>query len=136
MKQQQKLFDFYIGFMTFRDSLKQEMKLLKHEVELLPKDRRKEALRMRKEQLEHEQVERERGFVERLNESHESAMKRLSDTHKAAKLVVLYLFLGTPIKKYFLPYESLFSASLLSCVVVLLSQWKSDEETNIEGRNY
>ena len=30
----------------FRDSLKQEMKLLKHEVELLPKDRRKEALRL------------------------------------------------------------------------------------------
>ena len=29
----------------FRDSLKQEMKLLKHEVELLPKDRRKDALR-------------------------------------------------------------------------------------------
>ena len=48
------------------------MKLLKHEVELLPKERRKEALRMRKEQLEQEQVERERGFVERLNESHES----------------------------------------------------------------
>jgi len=37
---------------------------------------------MRKEQLEREQVERERGFVERLNESHESAMKRLADTHK------------------------------------------------------
>ena len=94
--------------MTFRDSLKQEMKLLKHEVELLPKDRRKEALRMRKEQLEHEQVERERGFVERLNESHESAMKRLSDTHTAAKLVVLYLFLGTPIKSTFFPMSPYF----------------------------
>ena len=38
--------------------------------------------RIRKDQLEREQVDRERGFVERLNESHESAMKRLSDTHK------------------------------------------------------
>merc|ERR1711962_1820510 len=46
---------------SFRESLKQEVKLLKCEVELLP---------------------RERSFVERLNESHESHMKRLSDTHK------------------------------------------------------
>ena len=29
-----------------------------------------------------EHVLRERGFVERLNESHESHMKRLSDTHR------------------------------------------------------
>merc|ERR1712029_463886 len=67
---------------TFRESLKQETKLLKHEVELLPKDRRKEALKMRKEQLEKEHVDRERGFVERLSDSHESHMKRLSDTHR------------------------------------------------------
>merc|ERR1719347_726067 len=67
---------------AFRESLKQETKLLKHEVELLPKDKRKEALRLRKEQLEREHVDRERGFVERLNESHESHMKRLSDTHR------------------------------------------------------
>merc|ERR1711962_1397440 len=66
----------------FRESLKQEVKLLKCEVELLPKDRRKEALKMRKDQLEREHVLRERGFVERLNESHESHMERLSDTHK------------------------------------------------------
>merc|ERR1719342_61262 len=67
---------------TFRESLKQETKLLKHEVELLPKDRRKEALKMRKEQLEREHIEREKSFVERLSESHESHMKRLSDTHR------------------------------------------------------
>jgi len=35
----------------FRESLKQEVKLLKCEVELLPKDRRKEALKLRKDQL-------------------------------------------------------------------------------------
>merc|ERR1711874_578981 len=46
----------------FRESLKQEVKLLKCEVELLPKDRRKEALKMRKDQLEREHVLRERGF--------------------------------------------------------------------------
>merc|ERR1711974_397523 len=67
---------------TFRESLKQETKLLKHEVELLPKDRRKEALKIRKEQLGREHVDRERCFVERLNETHENHMKRLSDTHR------------------------------------------------------
>merc|ERR1719397_631508 len=67
---------------TFRESLKQETKLLKHEVELLPKDRRKEALKIRKEQLESEHVDRERCFVERLNETHENHMKRLTDTHR------------------------------------------------------
>merc|ERR1712002_209949 len=67
---------------SFRESLKQEVKLLKCEVELLPKDRRKEALKLRKDQLEREHVLRERSFVERLNESHESHMKRLSDTHR------------------------------------------------------
>jgi len=67
---------------SFRESLKQETKLLKHEVELLPKDRRKEALKLRKEQLEREHIEREKSFVDRLNESHESHMKRLSDTHR------------------------------------------------------
>merc|ERR1719211_993424 len=66
----------------FRESLKQEVKLLKCEVELLPKDRRKEALKIRKEQLEREHVDRERGFVERLNETHENHMKRLADTHR------------------------------------------------------
>ena len=67
---------------TFRESLKQETKLLKHEVELLPKDRRKESLKIRKEQLEREHVDRERCFVERLNETHENHMKRLGDTHR------------------------------------------------------
>merc|ERR1712095_44829 len=59
-----------------------ETKLLKHEVELLPKDRRKEALKMRKDQLEREHIDRERCFQERLHESHETRMKRLSDTHR------------------------------------------------------
>ncbi len=40
---------------AFRDGLKREMKLLKHEVELLPKERRKEELKLRKELMEKEQ---------------------------------------------------------------------------------
>ena len=45
---------------TFREGLKQELKLLKHEVELLPKDRRKEELKARKERMEKDQQNRVR----------------------------------------------------------------------------
>ena len=43
---------------SFRESLKTEGKLLKQEVELLPKDRRKEELKHRKESLENDQQRR------------------------------------------------------------------------------
>lgn len=43
---------------VFREGLKQEMKHLKQEVETLPKDHRKEALRRRKEEKEIENQER------------------------------------------------------------------------------
>ncbi|XP_018015536.1 serine/threonine-protein kinase 10 isoform X1 [Hyalella azteca] len=68
---------------SFRDSLKIELKLLKQEVDLLPKDVRKEALRSRKEHLESDQAEREKAFLERLHQNHESSMKRLSEEHRA-----------------------------------------------------
>ena len=45
---------------AFREGLKQELKLLKHEVELLPKDRRKEELKARKERMEKDQQSRVR----------------------------------------------------------------------------
>ena len=48
---------------TFRESLKQELKLLKQEVDLLPKSERKEALKARKEALEHDQQHREQLFL-------------------------------------------------------------------------
>ena len=67
---------------TFRESLKQELKLLKQEVDLLPKSERKEALKARKEALEHDQQHREQLFLAKLNDVHESSLKRLSDTHK------------------------------------------------------
>ena len=47
---------------TFRESLKQEMKLLKQEVDLLPKSERKETLKARKEALEGDQNHREQLF--------------------------------------------------------------------------
>ena len=56
---------------SFRDSLKTELKLLKQEIDLLPKDVRKEALRSRKEHLETDQAEREKAFLERMHQNHE-----------------------------------------------------------------
>ncbi len=67
---------------AFRESLKQELKLLKQESELLPKDRRKEQYKARKEALEQDQQHREQLFLTKLNDTHESSLKRLSDTHK------------------------------------------------------
>ena len=48
---------------SFRESLKTEAKLLKQEVELLPKDRRKDELKQRKEALENDQHRRVRMFT-------------------------------------------------------------------------
>lgn len=48
---------------TFREGLKQEVKLLKHEIELMPKDRRKEEFKHRKENLEREQKRRVRNRI-------------------------------------------------------------------------
>ena len=42
----------------FREGLKQELKLLKQEVDMLPKDQRKDALRRKKEEKEIEQAEK------------------------------------------------------------------------------
>lgn len=67
---------------AFRESLKNDSKLLKQEVELMPKDKRKDILRVRKEKLDFEHAERERAFVDKLNEQHELSMKRLSDSHR------------------------------------------------------
>nr|CAD7571689.1 unnamed protein product [Timema californicum] len=66
----------------FRDGLKQELRLLKQEVDLMPKDRRKNIFKTRKEKLEADHEEREKLFLEKLNENHESSLRRLSDTHR------------------------------------------------------
>lgn len=67
---------------AFRESLKTELKLLKQEIDLLPKDRRKEAFRSRKERLDLDQSEREKSFLEKLHEAHEVSLKRLGDDHR------------------------------------------------------
>ncbi|XP_026672500.1 serine/threonine-protein kinase 10 isoform X3 [Ceratina calcarata] len=66
----------------FREGLKQELRLLKQEVDLMPKDKRKSAFKIRKEKLETEHEEREKHFLDKLNESHELSLRRLSDSHR------------------------------------------------------
>lgn len=39
---------------AFKDRLKQEMKIMKQEMDMLPRQQRKDALRMKKDQMEHE----------------------------------------------------------------------------------
>ncbi|KAK7020281.1 hypothetical protein SK128_006864, partial [Halocaridina rubra] len=67
---------------AFRESLKTELKLLKQEIDLLPKDKRKEAFKIRKERLDVDQTEREKIFLEKLHEAHEVSLKRLGDDHR------------------------------------------------------
>ncbi|XP_050421014.1 serine/threonine-protein kinase 10 isoform X2 [Adelges cooleyi] len=66
----------------FREGLKQELRLLKQEVDLKPKERRKNLFKDKKEKLETEHEEREKLFLEKLNENHESSLSRLSDAHQ------------------------------------------------------
>lgn len=67
---------------AFRESLKTELKLLKQEIDLLPKDKRKDVFKTRKERLDMDQSEREKSFLERLHEAHEMSLKRLGDDHR------------------------------------------------------
>ncbi|XP_044582526.1 serine/threonine-protein kinase 10 isoform X2 [Cotesia glomerata] len=66
----------------FREGLKQELRLLKQEVDLMPKEKRKNAFKAKKEKLEAEHEEREKIYVEKLHESHDSTLRRLSDSHR------------------------------------------------------
>ncbi|XP_025162185.1 serine/threonine-protein kinase 10 isoform X3 [Harpegnathos saltator] len=66
----------------FREGLKQELRLLKQEIDLMPKDKRKSAFKIRKEKLETEHEDREKLFLEKLNESHEMSLRRLSDGYR------------------------------------------------------
>lgn len=68
--------------MQFRDSLKQELRLLKQEIDLLPKDKRKDEFRKRKAAMEYEHEEREKHFLASLSESHELALRRISEIYR------------------------------------------------------
>ncbi|XP_055530162.1 serine/threonine-protein kinase 10 isoform X2 [Wyeomyia smithii] len=66
----------------FRDSLKQEIRLLKQEVDLLPKEKRKDEFRKRKTAMELEHEEREKSFLATLSENHELALRRISEIYR------------------------------------------------------
>ncbi|CAK1597370.1 unnamed protein product [Parnassius mnemosyne] len=66
----------------FRDTLKQELRLLKQEVELLAKERRKETYRQRRARLDAEHAERERAFVAALADSADAVLRRVHEHHR------------------------------------------------------
>lgn len=66
----------------FREGLKQELRLLKTEIDMMPKDRRKNEFKTRKDHLEADHEDREKLFLEKLNENHECSLRRLSDSHR------------------------------------------------------
>ncbi|XP_050359321.1 serine/threonine-protein kinase 10 isoform X2 [Nymphalis io] len=66
----------------FRDTLKQELRLLKQEVELVAKERRKEAYRSRRTRLDAEHASRERAFVAALADAGDAVLRRVHDKHR------------------------------------------------------
>uniref|UniRef100_A0A914GYF4 Protein kinase domain-containing protein n=1 Tax=Globodera rostochiensis TaxID=31243 RepID=A0A914GYF4_GLORO len=67
---------------VFRDRLRQEQKIMKQEVEMLPKAQRKNVSRQRKEQLERHQCERESDYVEQQMRTSEAVLLRARDRHR------------------------------------------------------
>ncbi|CAL8077586.1 unnamed protein product [Orchesella dallaii] len=67
----------------FREDLQQEVRLLRQEIGEMHEDARESTWRSRKEQLDRDQHNRERQFLEKLNESHDSRMKRENEIHRS-----------------------------------------------------
>lgn len=55
---------------------------MKQEIDLLPKDKRKDEFRKRKISMEIEHEEREKAFLASLSESHELALRRISEIYR------------------------------------------------------
>lgn len=68
----------------FRETVKNEHKLIKQESNLLilDKSQRKNALQLRKEQLQMEQIERERSFIEKQQEHHNQTIQRMLASYR------------------------------------------------------
>lgn len=62
--------------------MKQEIRLLKQEIDLQPKDRRKDEFRKRRGLMDIQHEDKERAFLQSLSESHELALRRLSEKHR------------------------------------------------------
>jgi len=66
----------------FKEQQKQELKLVRVEVEMLPRDQRKEATRKLKEQKERDHMEQERQFIDQQQDTMERLLKRLNEQHR------------------------------------------------------
>lgn len=66
----------------FRENLKQEIHLLKQEVDLLPKDKRKDEFKQRRSAMELDHEEKERLYLDGLKDRHELLLRRLSEKHR------------------------------------------------------
>lgn len=73
---------FCLTFFQFRDSLKQEIRLLKQEIDLLSKEKRKDEFRKRRTEMEAQHEGKERSFLGSLTENHDLALRRLSEKHR------------------------------------------------------
>lgn len=62
--------------------MKQEIRLLKQEIDLQPKDRRKDEFRKRRGLMDVQHEDKERSFLSSLSENHELALRRLSEKHR------------------------------------------------------
>ncbi|KAL3087355.1 hypothetical protein niasHT_026877 [Heterodera trifolii] len=67
---------------VFRERLRQEQKIMKQEVDMLPKAQRKSVFRQRKDQLERRHCEKESDFVEQQMRSQEVFLLRARDRHR------------------------------------------------------
>ncbi|WKY16880.1 hypothetical protein Q1695_001473 [Nippostrongylus brasiliensis] len=67
---------------SFKERLKQEMKIMKQELDMLPRHQRKDALKIKKDQMEHENHMKEADFVMQLQKNAEATLARLTQKHK------------------------------------------------------
>lgn len=56
--------------------------MLKQEIDLQPKDRRKDEFRKRRVIMETDHEDKERAFLSSLTESHDTVLRRLSEKHR------------------------------------------------------
>lgn len=88
---------------------------MKQEIDLLPKDRRKEEFRKRKTSMEVEHEEREKQFLASLSEQHEIALRRISEIYreKMAATEKSYLQQKQTVRKLSKPLEFVTHQSFL-----------------------
>ncbi|VDK41425.1 unnamed protein product, partial [Cylicostephanus goldi] len=67
---------------AFKDRLKQEMKIMKQEMDMLPRQQRRDAVRMKKDQMEHENHMKEADFIMQLQKNAEATLTKMTQRHK------------------------------------------------------